>query len=384
MTNRKNPTQLLPMLATTVFIGTFLALWLGIPHTLRSWETNDLYLETADYLRDAKSMPHPILQLATDYIRQFFHTPAIGAAMLSAVPTVTFLLLSFVVRNRIVRAVTAALLVGGTLAWVCRPQVRWKETMNHLEQAAENRRWKEVLDIVTPKMASEHPELMPYAMLALAINNELTDKMLTYPIRSIKDFDTQGNPCHEFYFFKMVLYDCIGCPNEAIHCNFQAAAGTTYGTTFGTLRRMVRFCEAAGYQTLADKYREILSHSTMHRSWAPKRTAVADTLQTNQSGHIPVITKDFGFNLALFMDLGIRTPQVCNYFLCAMLARRDLKTFATTLPRLRPMLPQPLPPLYQEALQLYAGQHPGSDLSEYGIQPGSMVSVGYRNYYENI
>ena len=83
-----------------------------------------------------------------------------------------------------------------------------------------------------------------------------------------------------------------------------------------------------------------------------------DTLRPNVSGQIPVITKSFGYNLAMFIDMGIRSPQMCNYFICSLLVSNKLDAFAKALERMSPILPQPLPPLYQEALRRYAEAHP--------------------------
>lgn len=367
-----------------LFACVWLTLYLGVPYTMKSWEANGLFLTTPDYFHTVNERPYPMLQLGLDYVSQFFYDKAVGALILALVPTLLFLLVGLVLHRRIVRALMAGAIACGVLHYVLRPAVRERENMAHLELAAEAHRWDDVLKIVTPKVARENRSLMPYALLALAVNNELADKMYTYPVRSTNDFDTQGQPCHEFYFFKMVLYDCMGCPNEAIHCNFQAAAGTPYGTNFGTLRRQVRFCQDAGNQVLADKYREILSHSTLHRGYRPRQTAtLPDTLNTepqsacgedrskksqsacgeirskNTSGQIPVISKGLGYNLALFIDMGIRSPQMCNYFLCALLASQNLEAFVQALQRLRPQLSEPLPPLYQEALRTYAEKPTG-------------------------
>ena len=345
-------------MSVLLFAGVWLTLFLCVPYTMRSWEANGLFLNTPDYFQDMREGAHPMLQLCVDYISQFFYYETVGAAILALLPTLLFVVLGLIFRNHVLRILLATTIVCGVVIYVLRPTVREKESMAHLEFAAEAHRWNDVLKIVTPKVAREKRNLMPYALLALAINNELTERMYDYPVQGIEDFDTQGRPCHEYYFFKMVLYDCMGCPNEAIHNNFQAAAGTRYGTNFGTLRRLVRLNQDAGNPVLADKYKEILSHSTMHRNWHSKGEALPDTLCPNVSGQIPVITKSFGYNLAMFIDRGIRSPQMCNYFLCALLASNELDAFAKALERMSPILPQPLPPLYQEALQRYAEAHP--------------------------
>jgi len=363
-----------PLLSAILFATLFLILYLGVPYTLKGWESDDLFLRSPDYLSEVRSGSAPFLHFLRDYLLQFFYFRAAGPALLALGGTLAYVIVCLLFRRVWLRFLLAAAILGVAVFWVMRPSVRQSERWAHLEYAAQQHLWDQVLRIATPDRAKHERDFLPYAFLALAVRNELPDNMLRYPLRQGDDFDSQGEANQRYFLFKMVLFDALRCPNEAIHCNFQAAKDLPHGTSFGTLRRLVRYNRDAGNPVLVGKYQRILSRSTLHRSWLHEDVAYPDTLRPNLSGSIPVLTRNFGYNLGTLIASGRYSVETCHYMLCWCLADRNLVSFATLLAQSTSLLPQPLPQIYQEALLLHAEQNSSFDVKPYNISATTLQS----------
>jgi len=383
------------LMAVVVFAVLFVAWHWGAPYTLKGWESSDLWLDSPDYYVLLREYSSPLWHCCVNYLRQFFYYPLAGPALIALGAVMVFLLLCLVLRHWAFRLIVALIIVGLHVGYLMKSDVRENERWAHLEQSAEYGQWSEVLRIATPQQTATDRKMLPYALLAHAVQNDLPETLLQYPIQGPEDFDSQqGATSPRYYHFKMILNSCMGAPLEAIHCNFQHAAFLPLGTSFGTLRRLVRFNHVAGNLALESKYQEILSHSTLHAAWQHQSGLHPDTLRSNQSGHIPTVTKSFGFNLGVMMDQGNYTPQMFNYMLCWLLSSRNLRTFTTMLQGARQFLPSPLPLIYQQALEIYAHEEPSFDPSlwdisiavhqdfqfylQHGGQPTSYFSYYYR------
>jgi len=371
----------LPLLSVVLFTALFLILYLGVPFTLKGWESDDLFLRTPDYMAEVRSGSAPFLHFLRDYLLQFFYFRAAGPALIALGLTLVYVVVSLVFRCGWFRWLLAAVLMGVAIFWVLRPSVRQTERWAHLEYAAQQHQWDQVLHIATPQRAAHERDLIPYAFLALAARNELPDQMLRYPLRQGDDFDFQGEANQRYFLFKMVLFDALRCPNEAIHCNFQAAKDLPHGTSFGTLRRLVRYNRDAGNPVLVGKYEQILSRSTLHRNWRHEDVLYPDTLRPNVSASIPVLTHNFGYNLGTLIASGSYSAETCHYMLCWLLASRNLSSFSTLLAQSGSILPNPLPVIYQEALVLQADQDSSLDIKSYGIS--AQVLQSYQQFRTN-
>lgn len=363
MSNIKKHSTLI--LSILVFVSIFIALYTMLPFTLMSWESNDLYLNTPDYMKDVNAGAHPFWQLLLNYCCQFFYYKLSGPAILAFLATMLYAAISIFIHHKTIKLLLAAILIISTIVTVFQGNIRETEQWNHLEYAAEHHLWNDVLSIATPDKCQNDRQMLPYALLGMAVKNELADKMFQYPVTSIEDFDMQGETNHRYFFYKMVLYDCLGCPNEAIHNNFQAATSLPYGTSFGTLRRLVTYNRNAGNAIMADKYTNILSHSTLHSNWKSQYTPYADTLTVNTSSNEALITRNLGINVASILNMGFYTPEVNNYFLCQLLAGGKLSVFASVLESVTKDKSVPLPVHFQEALLVYAHQKTDFDLTPY-------------------
>lgn len=354
-------------LSAILFVGLFLVLYLCVPYLLKGLESDNLFLRTSDYIEEVRSASVPAFHFVRDYLLQFFYYKAVGPFLIALGVTLVYLMVCVVFRPRWIRLLLVFAAIGVSLFWVLRPSVRQAERWAQLEYAAQQHQWNKVLSIVTPDRVIHDRGMIPYAFLALAMCNELPQQMLLYPLNGPEDFDSQGEADQHYFFFKMVLYDALRCPNEAIHCNFQAAKDLPHGTSFGTLRRLVRYNRDAGNPVLVNKYETILSRSTLHRAWRHESVMYPDTLRPNLSGRIPVLTHTFGHNLGMIIAMGNYSVETCNYMLCWFLASRNLSGFTTLLNQSASLMPTPLPRIFQEALVLWAEQDSSFDINTYNV-----------------
>lgn len=354
---QKHSTMLLCM---AIFLGVFLILYLQLPYTMKFWESECFYIDSPDYKKEIIAASHSYWDICINYCRQFFYYRWAGPAIFVATSTLLFALLCKVIRKFSLRVVMGIIILTAAACIVWNPNVQKNEQWRHMEYAAENHRWNEVLSIATPERCKANRNMLPYALLALAANHQIAEQMFEYPVESIQDFDTYGENTREYYFFKMVLYDCLGCPNEAIHNAMQAAAiSSPYGMTLGTLRRLVRFYRATGNNAVADKIVAVLSKSTLHANWHTRNEEMdSENITTNQSGQEALITESLGYNIGMMLNNGIGGPIAVDYFLCQLLVNGNLNNFVKALQRIYPDSSVPLPSLYREALQRYRQQHP--------------------------
>ena len=117
--------------------------------------------------------------------------------------------------------------------------------------------WDKVLSVATPAAAAEDRVLIPYALLAHSERGTLPQNIFRYPVLGPEDIDLEGELTRHGYYFTSLVNECMGCTNEAIHNTFQAACTTPYGTSFGTLRQLIKFNIASGNKAMARKYCDV-------------------------------------------------------------------------------------------------------------------------------
>lgn len=342
------------------FLAVVLFGLLVVPHTLMMQEQFALFLTTPDWMRETFSAPWPLCHLAANGLLQFFYYRWGGPLVLALLVALVTLLLSLPFRGRaksIFRWSLTAVVLVAALVLTMNGKVHDQERFSTVEYAAGRRDWKTVLATATPEASRHNRELLPYALLALSETGQLPERMMAYPVRSIDDFCPEGWNNRRGLSFKATLYECMGVPHEAIHNVFQAADALPHGLSFGSLRSLVRLNTLLGDEMLADKYRYILGHSTLHHSHPMPKGAQDDTAipksHLAQSGQdIPLIVPDYFFNVTTLMSRGNATPTMVDRSLCGLLLRRDLTHFAAVWNALPHAEGEAIPALYQEALLL--------------------------------
>ena len=157
------------------------------------------------------------------------------------------------------------LVIGGAALLLCLSgKVRDKEHRARLEHGAAYGDWELVLRTATPEATLQHPHDLPYALLALAHQDRLGDRMFSYPVQGPEDFLDEGEETFEAYLLRSVLYESLGCANESVHQLCQSTSYLPFNTSFLTLRRLIQAYCATGEYALARKYCAILGRSTLH------------------------------------------------------------------------------------------------------------------------
>lgn len=233
---------------------------------------------------------------------------------------------------------------------------------------AEEKRWDDILDRVTPEVAAADPVRRRYALLALNETGRLAERMFRYGVTSSDDFffahsnDVVG--CN----FNALLAESLGLDNESVHQLFQLNSLAPLGASFRSLRRITDACLRQGDALMAEKYMRVLMHSTCHGSWVRSRidalshAAVAgngradDEILTCAHNDRPLL-----LDMACLFDARPDNRKCADMLLCGLLASRETERFAELFPRVIRTAYAPseaLPRHYEEALLLLSRQHP--------------------------
>lgn len=353
------------------------AFW-GFRYTFVQAENNGLFLSTPDYMEKVFSSPWPLSHLVGNYVLQFFHYPLFAPFLLGIVAGLTAFILQVLFRRskRLQATVCISLVILTILlcsAALLNPALQKKERWNKLEYATLHHDWRLILSTVNPELTAEDQHTLPYVLLALAETGQLGNRMFHYAIQGPECMDMHGWYSQEGYFFNSILYECVGCPNEALHNTFQAAVYLPYGTSFGTLRQLIKFNYREKRTAMTRKYLAVISHSTIHKRWArrmmgtlPESTDASEGVVNESEGdHVANISNNLAVNLATLMDSGAFTPQNLDRLLCLLLADGELAAFVRMLDA-HASPGASLPIHYQEAL-LVAQSELGVKIDRYKI-----------------
>lgn len=395
------------ILPALLFAAVFLTSYFAQRFSLSNQECLGLFLWTPDFLRECFSSTRPISHFFGSWLVQFYRYEYLGEAISAAIVTLIFLELRFILKrcgiicdtiailgacicwNRMAHSSSpdrgvGLLLIGGLFCLIClliKIKRKWEpktlysiagsiiiilgtvffistdkeiketEKWSLIEQAATNQAWDILLKTATPDQTRNVKEMLPYALLALNEKGQLGDKMFQYPINGPQDLDTEGMNTRRGFLFSSILYERLGCTNEAIHQTFQAACYLRHGTSFRTLRRLVQYYETLGNEELVNKYCEILSRSSLHKSFIAKHSnssgegepSIKEMQDGNMSYLAGIINHDQQADLILLQKEGISSRLMLDRYFCYFLAKGDLVNFSkqfeiakeyyTTIPR---------------------------------------------------
>lgn len=406
------------ILPALLFVTVFLTGYFTQRFTFSNQECLGLFLWTPDFLKECFSSSRPLSHLIGSWLVQFFRFEFFGEAITAIIVTLIFLEIRFILGKSGIRCDAAAilgacicwsriahapspdrgislLLIGAVFCLIClifKVGTKWElkqsysiiggvaillgaaviissdkdikemEKWSIVEQAAANNVWDLLLETATPVQTEKTREMIPYALLALNEKGQLGDKMFMYPVQGPQDLDTEGVSTRRGFLFSSILYDRLGCTNEAIHQTFQAACYLRHGTSFGTLRRLVQFYEKLGNKELVTKYCAILSRSTLHKSFIsshmqnnPQTSSPRLMEDSNQSYLVGIMNHDQQADLILLQQEGISSTLMLDRYFCYFLAKRDLVNFAKQFEIGKEFFTE-VPRHYNEALMLLQGQ----------------------------
>lgn len=306
-----------------LFAAVFCVCWFCQRYTLACQEFNGLFLMTPDWLRVTFRSPMPVSTFVSSFLVQFYRFGVYGAAISALLITAAYLLFEATLRRAGIRSelpaalgacilwyfnakartpvpataavlysaavllvslafrkgrtlvdtrwwgvVASVVIIAATAAIVpADKSVRSAERWGKIEYGATTGNWGMVLEAATPGECAKDMLMTPYALLALAQQHQLKEKILDYPVVDSRSFDTEGVANFRGFYFKALLFDSVRCPNESIHNLYQSATYMPHGMTFQTLRSLIaRYCNL-GDLLLVEKYCAILERSSLHSQY---------------------------------------------------------------------------------------------------------------------
>ena len=376
--NSRLKNRLVPLL---LFVAVFVAEFLLRRYTFLQKEYFGLFLNTPDYWTDLWNGPHPLWTLAGDFLSQFYRLSWAGPALVALLATSCFLLLRLFLRRfqiPLAAVIFTALLVAALL-----PKARECERWAKVEYASLHMQWDKVLSVATPAAAAEDRVLIPYALLAHSERGTLPQNMFRYPVLGPEDIDLEGELTRHGYYFTSLVNECMGCTNEAIHNTFQAACTTPYGTSFGTLRQLIKFNIASGNKAMARKYCDVLEKSPFNAATARSARKVVEAMpERSYLDHGPsdtaaVITHNTIRNLRLLAGAGYFNAAAADRYRCLLLLQRDLRSFASSFSPEEDLTA--LPVTYQQALCLISDRDIQRRLSPAVLESFNQYMQEYNN-----
>lgn len=191
------------------------------------------------------------------------------------------------------------------------PKVRYDEKKSAIEILARQGRWDRVLEKATPEYCEKHREFLPYALLALNTRGQLASGMFAYPVKVPEDLDMDGVISREGYYFSSILYECLGCYNEAIHLIFQSSMFLDHGMGFVTLYQLLRYNIENQNYAMVEKYARILARSPRNHFLARRiikaYSGRSSRQQSGMSSDDALITNNPMQNLGILYKSGIQT-----------------------------------------------------------------------------
>lgn len=313
----------------TLFVVVFAVSQLTMRYTFILQENLSLYLHTPDYYREVFAGKWPLVTLMSDWLLQFYRFPCVGALLTATYVTVIYLMFRYAIRRLSFGASAPLAALRASLAWVViamsptlrpaivamagafglglvavffksrllsgrrvissslvgasiaiaagivmfSPKIIRNERWAKVEVCTRQHQWDKVLDAATPRAVQKDREMLPFALLALSMQDRLDEQMIMYPVQDASDLDMTGEKTRRGYFFQSIMYECLGSQNEAIHCIFQSGCSLPHGTSFMVLRQLVKYNLSLKDYALARKYCEVLAQSPANRSMARRMLA---------------------------------------------------------------------------------------------------------------
>lgn len=199
------------------------------------------------------------------------------------------------------------------------PFIKEGEKWSKIEFAAVQGEWKYLLRVANVKEAEKDIQVVPFALLALNAQGRLADEVDKYPIMENFGLDFGDEMSYRRSLFDAVLYNALGCYNEAIHRTHQCGDFLPHCTSFRTLRMLVKENHALGDSLMVVKYCDILDRSLSHREFVeyfranPCPQRKHNTLQESAAAPL-IVTKD---PMGIMLQMGkadISNPMVMDRY----------------------------------------------------------------------
>lgn len=158
-----------------------------------------------------------------------------------------------------------------------------QEQLCQIDYHANHQNWQEILEIIQPNDTHRDEFKLRYALLALSETGQLGDHLFKYGIRDFSQFLFIGNEEPFQRNFNALFYQSLDMPNEIIHQCYQQSLTSPFGFNFKSFRLLTDTYLHIGNYDLANKYLEVLRHTSMHKEWIEERTNQLNSIKQNTS-----------------------------------------------------------------------------------------------------
>ena len=247
-------------------------------------------------------------------------------------------------------------------------ECQFRERIHKLEHLADEQKWENILEIVTPEVAMSEPAQMRYALLALLETDMLASRAFEYGLTNPDDFYFMERSDFVSIYFNSLLYKSLGVDDEVVHLMYLLNEHSRLGFSFRNVRTMADAYLRKGDIELAEKYLTVLSHTTCHKGWLKPRWEQLAALKTNPKPR-PTEPSDvmigahglqgemqlLGESLRL-LDIYPNNKKILDLFLCGLLSICDLEKFGKYFDEFAPKAyaGHKMPTYYEDALILYS------------------------------
>ena len=262
----------------------------------------------------------------------------------------------------------AALLGAGFYVSVSDLDCAFRERIHKVEHLAEEQKWEEILEFVTPEVAINDGALKRYAILALLETDMLANRAFEYGVTTPDDFYFMDRDEFVGIYYNSLLYKSMGVDDEVIHLMYLLNEHSRLGFSFRSLRTMADAYLRIGDALLAEKYLTILSHTTCHGAWLKPRWEQLAALKANPVPR-PTEPSDVAVGAhgqqgqAQLLNESLRlleafptNKKIVDVLLCGLLAICDVENFGKYFDKYAPQAyaGHKMPLYYEEALILYS------------------------------
>ena len=262
----------------------------------------------------------------------------------------------------------AALLGVGFYVSVSDMDCAFRERIHKVEHLAEEQKWEEILEFVTPEVALNDGALKRYAVLALLETDMLANRAFEYGVTSPDDFYFMERNEFVGIYYNSLLYKSMGVDDEVIHLMYLLNEHSRLGFSFRSLRTMADAYLRKGDAILAEKYLTILSHTTCHGAWLKPRWEQLAELKANpvprptEPSDVSVGAHGLHGQMALldessrFLKIYPTNKKIVDVLCCGLLAICDIENFGKMFDKYAPgaYAGQKMPAYYEDALILYS------------------------------
>lgn len=227
---------------------------------------------------------------------------------------------------------------GCKAAPITSKECRDGEYLKKLVILADEERWSDLLykEHVRRDAQQGWRISLQYALLAESALGTLPENLLDYPIREEEQFlfrhqtDKVAAPLNRLFYLNLGVYD------EAFHQAMEYGLMQTNNNCFSSLRQMVDYSIEEGDLEIAEKYLQILSKSSCHKTFVKERRAMMEEAEKSFCKDIQLRADNFveGYplpiemlRLARYYQDASQRKKMLDYAICSYILRGDANSF---------------------------------------------------------